>query len=154
MNCCVHAYLIAVVHQDEEEVKSAHDGGCQVDVLLQTLAAVVAPTDWVGGSQDGGASIQGCLAGMEAKSSYSRVIIMILKNTTLTLECIILAFEAAYLDSRLGDADGLLLHGFVDGYLVLEVHLVKLVNAAHTLGRKTLPSVLPYTLYGLLQCPL
>lgn len=41
-----------------------------------------------------------------------------------------------YLDSSLGDADGLLLHGFVDGHLVFEVHLVKLVNAAHALRRQ------------------
>lgn len=38
-----------------------------------------------------------------------------------------------YLHSSLGDADGLLLHGFVDGHLVLEVHLVKLINATNTL---------------------
>lgn len=38
-----------------------------------------------------------------------------------------------YLDSSLGDADGLLLHGFMNGHLVLQVHLVKLVNTAHTL---------------------
>lgn len=67
----VHAYLITLVHQDEEEVEAAHDGGGQVDVLLQTLAAVVAPTDRVGGSQDGGASIQGGLEETEAKSGYS-----------------------------------------------------------------------------------
>lgn len=60
------AYLIAVVHQDEEEVKAAHDGGGQVDILLQTLAAVVAPTDRVGGSQDGRASVQGGLEETEA----------------------------------------------------------------------------------------
>lgn len=40
-----------------------------------------------------------------------------------------------YLDSSLGDADGLLLHGFVDGHLIFNVHLVKLVDAAHTLPR-------------------
>lgn len=62
-------YLIAVVHQDEEEVEAAHDGGGHVDVLLQTLAAVVASTDRVGGSQDGRASVQGGLE--EAKSGYS-----------------------------------------------------------------------------------
>lgn len=42
-----------------------------------------------------------------------------------------------YLDSSLGDADGLLLHGFMDGHLVLEVHLVKLINAAHALEDNT-----------------
>lgn len=41
-------HLIAVVHQDEEEVKAAHDGGGQVNVLLQALAAVVAAADGVG----------------------------------------------------------------------------------------------------------
>lgn len=52
------AYLIAVVHQDEEEVEATHDGGRQVDVLLQTLAAVVAPSHRVGGGEDGGAGVQ------------------------------------------------------------------------------------------------
>ena len=37
------------------------------------------------------------------------------------------------LDPGLGDGDGLLLHSLVDGHLVTLVHLVKLVNAAHTL---------------------
>lgn len=41
-----------------------------------------------------------------------------------------------YLDSSLGDADGLLLHGFVDGHLVLEVHLVELIDAAHALQKQ------------------
>jgi len=34
-------------------------------------------------------------------------------------------------DACLGDRDGLLLHGFVDGDLVADVHLVELVNAAN-----------------------
>lgn len=63
--------LIAVVHQDEEEVEAAHDGGGQVDVLLQALAAVVAPSDWVGGSQDGCASVQGGLKKTEATTGYA-----------------------------------------------------------------------------------
>lgn len=67
----VHAYLITVVHQDEEEVEAAHDGGGQLDVLLQALAAVVAPADRVGGSQDGRASVQRGLEQTEAKSGYS-----------------------------------------------------------------------------------
>lgn len=67
-SCCVHTYLIAVVHQDEEEVEAAHDGGGQVDVLLQTLAAVVASADRVGGSQDGRTGVQGGLEQTEAKS--------------------------------------------------------------------------------------
>lgn len=50
-------HLVAFVHQDEEEVEAAHDGGRQVDVLLQALAAVVAPADGVGGGQDGGAGV-------------------------------------------------------------------------------------------------
>ena len=37
------------------------------------------------------------------------------------------------LDARLGDGDGLLFHGFVDGHLVLGVHLIKLINTADTL---------------------
>lgn len=64
-------YLIALVHQDEEEVKAAHDGGAQVDVLLQTLAAVVASTDGVGSSQDGRARVQGSLSEEEEQSGYS-----------------------------------------------------------------------------------
>ena len=40
---------------------------------------------------------------------------------------------ATYLDSGLGDGDGLLFYGFVDGYLVTWVHLVKLIDAAHAL---------------------
>ena len=36
-----------------------------------------------------------------------------------------------HLDAGLGDGDGLLLHGLVDGHLVLHVHLVELVDAAH-----------------------
>lgn len=54
-------YLITVVHQDEEEVKAAHDGGGQVDVLFETLAAVVAPSDRIGSGEDGCASVQGGL---------------------------------------------------------------------------------------------
>lgn len=54
-------HLIAVVHQDEEEVEAAHDGSRQVDVLLQTLAAIVAAAHRVGGGQDGGASVECCL---------------------------------------------------------------------------------------------
>lgn len=45
-----------------------------------------------------------------------------------------------YLDSSLGDADGLLLHGFVDGHLIFNVHLVELVDAAHTLRGEERPS--------------
>lgn len=51
-------HLIAVVHQDEEEVETAHDGSRQVDILLQALAAVVAAAYRVGSGQDGGAGIQ------------------------------------------------------------------------------------------------
>ncbi len=36
-------------------------------------------------------------------------------------------------DAGLGDGDGLLLHGLVDGRAVLVVHLVKLVDQAHAL---------------------
>lgn len=61
-------HLVAVVHQDEEEVKATHDGGGQVDVLLQTLAAIVAPADGVGGGEDGCASIQGGLGGGEREA--------------------------------------------------------------------------------------
>lgn len=51
-------HLIAVIHQDEEEVETAHDGSRQVDILLQALAAVVAAAHRVGGGQDGGAGVQ------------------------------------------------------------------------------------------------
>ena len=36
----------------------------------------------------------------------------------------------AYLDTCFGNGNGLLLHGLVDGHLILHIHLVKLVNAA------------------------
>lgn len=61
-------YLVAVVHQDEEEIEATHDGSGQVDVLLQTLAAIVAPTDGVGSGEDGRASVQGGLGEKEAKT--------------------------------------------------------------------------------------
>lgn len=54
-------HLIAVVHQDEEEVEAAHDGSRQVDILLQTLAAIVAAAHRVGSGQDGGAGVKCCL---------------------------------------------------------------------------------------------
>ena len=38
--------------------------------------------------------------------------------------------EGVHLDAGLGDGNGLLLHGLVDGDLVLHIHLVKLVDAA------------------------
>ena len=38
-----------------------------------------------------------------------------------------------YLDSCFGDADGLLFHSFVDRHLVPRFHLIKLIDAAHTL---------------------
>ena len=37
------------------------------------------------------------------------------------------------LDARLGDGDGLLFHGLVDGRLVMLLHLIKLINTTHTL---------------------
>lgn len=52
------AYLIAVVHQDEEEVKSTHDGSSEVHVLLQALAAIVASANRVCSGENGGASVQ------------------------------------------------------------------------------------------------
>lgn len=61
----VSRHLIAVVHQDEEEVKAAHDGSRQVHVLLQTLAAIVAAAHRVGGGQDGGAGVKCGLRGAE-----------------------------------------------------------------------------------------
>lgn len=42
----------------------------------------------------------------------------------------------ADLDASLGDGDGLLLHGLMDGHLVLLVHLVKLVDAADAVVRQ------------------
>lgn len=62
------AYLVAVVHQDEEEVKSTHDGSSEVHVLLQALAAIVASTNWVCGSENGGASVQSGLQETRGKS--------------------------------------------------------------------------------------
>lgn len=61
------AYLVAVVHQDEKEVKSTHDGSCEVHVLLQTLAAIVASTDGVCSGENGGASVQGGLQETKGK---------------------------------------------------------------------------------------
>lgn len=43
----------------------------------------------------------------------------------------------SYLDPSFGDGDGLLLHGLMDGYLIPRLHLVKLINAAHTLWTRT-----------------
>lgn len=42
-------------------------------------------------------------------------------------------FLILYLDSSLSDGDGLLLHGFMDGHLVLQVHLIKLINTTYSL---------------------
>jgi hypothetical protein len=42
----------------------------------------------------------------------------------------------SYLDAGLADADGLLLHGLVDGHLVRHIHLVKLINAADAVVSK------------------
>lgn len=61
------AYLVAVVHQDEEEVKSTHDGSREVHVLLQALAAVVASTNRVCSGENGSASVQGGLHETQAK---------------------------------------------------------------------------------------
>lgn len=61
------AYLIAVVHQDEEEVKSTHDGSSEVHVLLQALAAIVASTNRVRGGENGGASVQSGLQETQGK---------------------------------------------------------------------------------------
>lgn len=38
-----------------------------------------------------------------------------------------------YLDSSLGDGNGLLLHSFMNSNLVLQIHLVEFINAADTL---------------------
>lgn len=73
-NACTDSYLVTVVHQDEEEVKAAHDGGAEVDVLFQTLAAVVAPAHRVGGSQDGCASVQGGLEEKETETGSGYVL--------------------------------------------------------------------------------
>ena len=43
--------LVAIVHQDEEQVKSAHDGGRHVDVLLEALTPVIATSIGIGSSQ-------------------------------------------------------------------------------------------------------
>jgi hypothetical protein len=39
----------------------------------------------------------------------------------------------AHLDAGLANADGLLLHGFVNGHLVANIHFVKLINAANAI---------------------
>lgn len=64
-------HLIAVVHQDEEEVEAAHDGSRQVDILLQTLAAIIATAHRVGGGQDGGAGVKCGLCREKKGVSYS-----------------------------------------------------------------------------------
>lgn len=53
-----YRYLVTVVHQNEEEVKTTHDRSAQVHVLFQAFAPVIASTDWVGSSQDGRAGVQ------------------------------------------------------------------------------------------------
>ena len=68
-----------------------HNGGGELDVLLERLAPVVLAVDGVGRGEDAGARVEGGL------------------------------------HPRLGDGDGLLLHGLVYGHLVVQVHLVKLV---------------------------
>lgn len=60
-------YLVAVVHQDEEEVKSTHDGSSEVDVLLQALAAIVASANRVCSGQNGGASVESGLQETQGK---------------------------------------------------------------------------------------
>ena len=42
------SHLVALVHEDEEEIKSRHDGGRHLDVLLERLGAVIAPSYGVG----------------------------------------------------------------------------------------------------------
>lgn len=53
--------LIAFVHQNEEQVKSRHDWGRHVDVLLQRLGAIVSAINWIGCSQDRSTGIQSSL---------------------------------------------------------------------------------------------
>lgn len=64
------AHLVAVVHQDEEEVKATHDGSSEVHVLLQALAAIVASTNGVCSGENGGASVQGGLQETQGKACY------------------------------------------------------------------------------------
>lgn len=40
------------------------------------------------------------------------------------------------MDTGFGDGDGLLFHGFVDGDLIRDVHLVELVNGADAIVRE------------------
>ena len=40
------------------------------------------------------------------------------------------------MDTGFGYGDGLLLHGLVDSYLILDVHLIKLINTADTMISK------------------
>jgi hypothetical protein len=51
-------HLVALIQDHEEEVKTAHDGRADVDVLLQTPPLVVPPFDRVSRRQNGCARVQ------------------------------------------------------------------------------------------------
>ena len=51
-------YLIALIYQNEEQVKSGHDGVRHVDIVFQRLGAIVTAINGVGCSQDGCTGIQ------------------------------------------------------------------------------------------------
>jgi len=75
-------HLIALVDQNEEQIKAGHDGRAHVYVVAERLAPVVLAIDWIGGGQNTGARIQ------------------------------------RRLNAGLGDRNGLLFHGLVDGHLI------------------------------------
>lgn len=54
-------HLIAFIHQNEEEVKSGHDGGGHVDVLLQRLGTIVPAINGIGCRQDRRTGVQSSL---------------------------------------------------------------------------------------------
>ena len=45
--------FVSFVDDHVEQVESGHDGGADVEVVLQGSASVVSPFDWVGGCEDG-----------------------------------------------------------------------------------------------------
>lgn len=88
--------LVAFIQHNEEQVETTHDGGGHSDVRAKGLLAVVAATDRIRRSKNGGTRVQ---RGM---------------------------------DAGFGNRDRLLFHGFVNGNLVGNVHLVELVDSADT----------------------
>lgn len=61
--------------------------------------------------------------------------------------CNFCGHSSFYLDTSFSDGDCLLFHGFVNGHLILRIHLIKLVNATDTLktGKHWLHSIIELT---------